>query len=73
MNKPALFVPELKRPVQPGKLSLFGAAHFANFRYTPSTSQLSSAWPSRYRPRRRVPLRPGRYRTPSPKRAWKTY
>jgi hypothetical protein len=35
MNKPALFVPELKRPVTPGKLSLFGAAHFANFRYTP--------------------------------------
>jgi hypothetical protein len=35
MAKPALFVPELKRPVRAGKLSLFGAAHFANFRYTP--------------------------------------
>lgn len=36
MSKPALFVPELKRPVQKGMLSLFGRnAHFANFSYTP--------------------------------------
>ncbi len=35
MNKPALFVPELKRPVQSGMLGLFGRnAHFANFKYT---------------------------------------
>jgi hypothetical protein len=35
MNKPALFGPELKRPVQSGMLGLFGRnAHFANFRYT---------------------------------------
>jgi hypothetical protein len=35
MDKPALFVPELKRPVQGGKLALVGAARFANFSYTP--------------------------------------
>ncbi len=35
MNKPALSVPELKRPVQSGMLALFGRnARFANFRYT---------------------------------------
>jgi len=38
MSKPALFVPELKRPLQPGYLgvsSLVGEARFANFTYTP--------------------------------------
>ncbi len=34
MNKPALFVPELKRAVRPGTISLGGGAHYANFSYT---------------------------------------
>ncbi len=34
MEKPALFVPELKRPEQPGTLAINGAARFANFSYT---------------------------------------
>jgi hypothetical protein len=35
MEKPALFVPKLKRTVQPGMLALMGKARFANFSYTP--------------------------------------
>lgn len=34
MNTPAVFVPELKRPVQPGTLAINGGARFANFSYT---------------------------------------
>jgi hypothetical protein len=35
MDKPALFVPQLKRPIQAGGLALKGDAHFASFSYTP--------------------------------------
>jgi hypothetical protein len=34
MTKPALFVPELKRPVQAGGLGIAGAGRYANFSYT---------------------------------------
>jgi hypothetical protein len=34
MNKPALFVPQLKRAVRPGTIALGGGARYANFSYT---------------------------------------
>jgi hypothetical protein len=45
MNQPALFISELKREIQPGKVGIevaevppFAPAHFANFRYTPMSN-----------------------------------
>ncbi|MBD0260124.1 MAG: hypothetical protein ICV83_30775 [Cytophagales bacterium] len=35
MNKPVLFVPALKRPVQAGSLGIRGVGRYANFSYTP--------------------------------------